>query len=253
MSLRAILLFTSCILPLAGNVIFSDNFDGSGTLHGAMPDIRPGNLAWLASPQFGANGNVSGTDGGSATLAFIPKQGKVYTLDAKFTATAIAGNNDWVALGFAKGQSTVAGANERFIGTNVTGRSWMFMRGSATPASTTNSSFLGNGSTSSGGTANGVVWANWTGGTGGTIELRIVIDTTDGPGTWTSTWYAKRPADATYTMVRPTATMLDEDITSVGFARSNTAVTGTLLSFSLSQSPSDPVAPVLQPDRKSVV
>lgn len=244
---RAVAFLISSILPLAGNVIFSDNFDGSGTLHGAMPDIRPGNLAWIASPQFGANGSVSGNLGGSATLAFIPKQGKVYTLEAKFISSAASTVIEWLALGFAKGQSNIAGSNERFIGTNVIGRSWMLMRGAAPPTILTNSAFLGNGSASNGGTANGVVWANWTGGTGGTIELRIVLDTTGGPGTWTSTWYAKRPTDATYTTVRPTATMLDEDITSVGFARSNTAVTGTLLSFSLSQSPSDPIAPVLEP------
>ena len=106
MSLRTFLVCVCSILPLAGNVIFSDNFDGSGTLHGAMPDIRPGNLAWIASPQFGANGSVSGDSAGSATLSFIPKQGKVYTLDAKFTSSAAAGNNDWLALGFAKGQPT---------------------------------------------------------------------------------------------------------------------------------------------------
>jgi hypothetical protein len=74
----------------------------------------------------------------------------------------------------------------------------MLMRGAAPPTILTNSAFLGNGSASNGGTASGVVWANWTGGTGGTSELRIVLDTTGGPGTWTSTWYAKRPTDATY-------------------------------------------------------
>lgn len=247
MTSRFFAFLVSSAMPLAGNVIFSDHFDGTGSLHGATPDVGPNNTTWIASPQFAANGSISGDTGGSATLAFTPKQGKVYTLDATFTASAPAGNNDWLALGFAKGQSNTAGANERFIGTNVTGRSWMLLRGSTTPATTTNSSFLGNCSGSSGGTANSVTWANWTGGTGGTIELRIVLDTTGGAGTWTSTWFAKRPADATYTTVRPTATMLDEDISSVGFARSNTLVTGTLLSFSLSQSPSDPVAPLLEP------
>jgi hypothetical protein len=239
----ALLLFSAA--PLAANVIFADNFNGSGGLNSVAPDTRPGTQTWVASPQFLASGTISGDTGGSATLAFTPVHGRLYTLDARFTATAAAASNEWLALGFAKGQSTVAGGNERFIGPTVTGKSWMFLRGSATPAVSTNSALLGNNS--GGGTASTVNWANWTGGTGGTIEFRIVLDTTGGAGTWKSTWYAKRTADATYTTVRPATALLDENINSIGFARSNTAVTGTLLSFSLSQSPSDEPAPVPEP------
>lgn len=240
----AALLFLSAA-PLAANVILADNFDGTGSLHGAAPDTRPGSQTWVSSPQFSANGTVSGDLGGSATLAFTPVQGRLYTLDARFTATAPAASNEWLALGFAKGQGTIAGLNQRFVGTDVIGRSWMFLRGSGTPAVATNSALLG--SAAGGGTASTVNWANWTGGTGGTIELRIVLDTTGGAGTWKSTWYAKRPADTNYTTVRPATALLDENIDSVGFARSNTAVTGTLLSFSLSQTPSDEPAPEVEP------
>ena len=239
----ALLLFSAA--PLAANVVFADNFNGSGGLNSVAPDTRPGTQTWVASPQFSANGSVSGDTGGSATLAFTPVQGRLYTLDARFTATAAAGSNEWLALGFAKGQSTTAGLNQRFIGPTVTCKSWMLVRGSTTPVAPDNSALLGNASAV--GTASTVNWASWTGGTGGTIELRIVLDTTGGAGTWKSTWYAKRPADATYTTVRPATALLDENIDSVGFARSNTAVTGTLLSFSLSQSPSDDPAPVAEP------
>jgi hypothetical protein len=242
---RTVALLLLSAAPLAANVIFADNFNGSGGLNNVAPDTRPGTQTWVASPQFSANGAISGDTGGSATLAFTPVQGRLYTLDARFTATAAAGSNEWLALGFAKGQSKIAGGNERFIGPTVTGKSWMFLRGSATPAVSTNSALLGNNSAV--GTASTVNWTNWTGGTGGTIELRIMLDTTGGTGTWKSTWYAKRPADATSTTVRPATALLDENIDSVGFARSNTAVTGTLLSLSLSQSPSDDPAPVAEP------
>jgi hypothetical protein len=244
---RTVALLVLTTAPLIANVIFADNFDGSGSLNSVAPDTRPGTQTWVASPQFSANGTVSGDTGGSATLAFKPVNGRLYTLDARFTATAAAASNEWLALGFAKGQSTIAGLNQRFVGTDVMGRSWMFLRGSATPAAPTNSALMGNGSTASGGTASSVVWTNWTGGTGGTIDLRIELDTTGGAGAWKSTWYAKRPADTTYTTVRPATALLDEDINSVGFGRSNTAVTGTLLSFSLSQSPSDDPAPEVEP------
>lgn len=245
MILRAVVFLTFLVVPLAGNVIIEDNFDGSGSLNDRAPDIRPAGLTWIASPQFGAGGSINGDAGGSATLNFTPINGRIYTLDARLSATAADGSNEWLAVGFAKGQSILAGATQRFVGSNVTGRTWMLVRGSETPASAQNSCLLGSGSGSNGGTANSASWTNWAGGTGGTFHLRIVLDTTGGTGTWTSTWYAKRSTDTGYNIVRATTAVLNEDINSVGFARSNTAVSGTLLGFSLSQTPLDPVPPDL--------
>jgi hypothetical protein len=240
---RAVFLLILTAAPLPAEILFADNFDHSGALHGAAPDTRPGSETWIASGQFAAAGSVTATPtlGGSATLAFTPVNGRTYTLDARFSATAAGTSNEWLALGFASGQSNVASTNDRFINANVIGKAWMLLRGSATPASPNNGTLLGNGTT--GGTASSTNWVTWTGGTGGTIDLRVVLDTTGGPGTWTATWYAKRPADPAYSTVRPTATLLDETINSVGFAKSNTAVTGTLLSFSLSATGDGPPPP----------
>ena len=240
---RAIFLLIFTAAPLPAEILFADNFDHSGALHGAAPDTRPGSETWIASGQFAAAGSVTATPtlGGSATLAFNPVNGRTYTLDARFSATAAAGNNDWLALGFATGQSNVAGPDHRFTSATVTGKAWLLLRGSATPAAPDNGAHLGNGSGN--GTASSANWVNWTAGTGGTIDLRVVLDTTGGTGSWTATWYAKRPADPAYATVRPTATVLDESINSVGFAKSNTAVTGTLLGFSLSATGDGPPPP----------
>lgn len=93
----AALLFLSAA-PLAANVIFADNFNGSGSLNSVAPDTRPATQTWVASPQFSASGSVSGDTRGSATLAFTPLYGRLCTLDARFTATRMGrmGSEDGV-------------------------------------------------------------------------------------------------------------------------------------------------------------
>jgi len=190
----------------AATVIFSHTFDEAGALNGTAVDVGTG--SWVASGQFSANGAVSASpvDGGSATLAFTPANGLIYTLDARFTASAANTSNDWLALGFARGQSTSAGTTFRFTNATVVGRAWMLLRGAENPAAPDNAANLGQSTGTGSGSVDGLPWVDWTGGTGGTIDLRIVLDTTEGFGNWTATWYAKRPADEEYTTVRPTRT-----------------------------------------------
>jgi hypothetical protein len=252
-SVRSLWLMVAALTCLGGSqgfgeVIFADNFDGSGPLNGAVPDIRPGAEAWVAAGQFGADGSVGGspTSGGSATLAFVPVHGRIYTLEARLSATSTAGNNDWLAIGFSKGQGTVSSVDYRFIINGVVGRSWMLFRGSSSPTVPDHAALLGVGTGSNSGTASNVNWVDWTSGTGGRVELRIVLDTTGGTGAWKSTWYARRPGDAEYITVRPTASMLAEDITSVGIAKANTAVTGAIESFKLTSAGGETAVPVLR-------
>ena len=68
---------------------------------------------------------------GSMTLPFTPVDGFIYTLDASFSG--VTGDTDWLAMGFAKGQSATSTTNDRFVGGNVIGSTWMLFRG-ATPA-----------------------------------------------------------------------------------------------------------------------
>ncbi|MCU0780522.1 MAG: BNR repeat-containing protein [Akkermansiaceae bacterium] len=124
------------------------------------------------------------------------------------------------------GQSTSAGTAFRFTNATVVGRVWMLLQGAENPAAVTNSAFLGSGTRTGSGTNSTVNWEDWTGGTGGTIDMRIILDTTGGTGNWTATWYAKRPADAQYTTVRPTMILLDQGINSVAFIQNNLITVG---------------------------
>ena len=227
--------FTTAVIP--EGLLFSQDFAGSSAdLDTGIPDTTIGGTAWVASPNFNQDGSIdqgaAGAGAGSATLAFTPFNGLVYTLEASITG--ISGNGNWFALGFANGQSTGSSPNDRFITGNVVGTAWMLMKGDASTSQ--NSAFLGLGTFGGGnhGLTSNEAWTVWTTeNPGGDIDLRIVLDTTGGPNTWTATWYAKRPADASYTEVRPTAPMLTESINAVGLALANAGVFGTIESFRL--------------------
>jgi hypothetical protein len=187
----------ACLVVLAGlgipaasgqAVIFSDDFSGgTGNINAVPPDVRPGSETWTASPVFNADGSVdrpTSSNQGSMTLPFIPANGFVYTLDASFSG--VTGDTDWLALGFASGQSATSTTNDRFVGPAVTGATWMIFRG-ATPAP-----LATNGNKIQRGLAAGdaVDWLDPNLGDleGGAIDLRIVLDTTGGTGAWTATW-----------------------------------------------------------------
>lgn len=238
----------ACLALLAGlgisiasaqAIIFSDAFDGgTGNINGLAPDVRPGSETWTASPVFNADGSVdrpTSSNQGSMTLPFIPANGFVYTLDASFSG--VTGDTDWLGFGFANGQSANSTANDRFVGTTVTGATWMLFRG-ATPAPlATNGNKIQRGL----GAADPADWLDSTLGDleGGAIDLRIVLDTTGGTGAWTATWYAKLPASGSYTLVGATTTVphAASSFTSVGIAASSTHPTtgtgGFIESFSL--------------------
>ncbi len=236
----------------AATIIYQDDFNGgTGNIHGLAPDIGANN--WVAHTMWNADGSIDSTtgtvapaiNGSSMTLAFTPANGLVYTLDASISG--IVGDTDWFGLGFANGQSTVNSANTRFITSTVVGTAWMLFRGQnppgPTPAPTLNVAQLGSGALAP--TANGSQTspANWTAlaaDAAGSIDMRIVLDTTGGSGNWTATWYAKRPADASYSEVRASTLVpgsSEANFTSVGLAISNPSTTngidGTVEFFSL--------------------
>jgi len=133
------LLFLSALSAAQAGIIFSDNFSGgTGDINTTTPDVTTGAATWVASEQFNANGsivdstNVATTKGGSATLAFTPVNGLIYTLDASFTG--VTGNANWLALGFVFGQSSVITADNRFLtdpspANGTIGKAWMLYRG----------------------------------------------------------------------------------------------------------------------------
>ncbi len=236
-------------LAFAQTTIYEQIFTpGAGTdgLNGTSPTIGANN--WVASSLFQADGDIA-EGAGSATLAFTPANGFIYTLDASFrnmAGTASVGNpeQDWVALGFAKGQSTVSSINSRFLTTNVIGKAWMLFRGANTEGTLNNVTHLGTATSGNNGGAVPSTSVNWSAlsiNYGGDMDMRIVLDTTGGAGNWTAMWYAKLPASGSFTEVRAATTLLNEDIDSVGVAISNPGIEGDLTFFSLTaQSPALP-------------
>jgi hypothetical protein len=226
----AIIAALSCwASPLRAATLYSDDFTGgTSDLNGTAPDTRPGSETWIAASNFDANGDVNVTDPtwASATLAFTPSDGKVYTLDGSLRD--LAGNSDWIAMGFANGQSSSSGSTERFINGGVIGQDWMLVRGPGQGGN--NQAFTG---TATSGTDDGQAWAVTTYQGASDVDLRLELDTTGGSGNWTATWLAKAPGEASYTVVRSEEAAA-ESINSVGFATAGGDVTGNITRFSLS-------------------
>ena len=88
--------------PSLAQTIFSESFSGETALDGTTPEVTADGATWVASPNFNEDGSFAGSPG-SATLAFVPVDGLVYTLEASITG--ISGTGAWIALGFASGQS----------------------------------------------------------------------------------------------------------------------------------------------------
>ena len=210
--------------PRHHGLLFQEAFQGDGPLHKRTPGVTRNEASWVAAHCFRANGWItSGT--ASATLAFNPVDGVVYTLDGSFRSVISAsGTHPWIALGFVGGQSTGLETGDRFVMGRVTGRSWMLFRGSG--------SNLEN-ATHDVGDSNPKPWENWNGGVGGDIDLRVILDTTRGYGKWTSTYFARRPGKGDYVRVGQTRTLPNEAIRSVGIAVSGAQFRAKISSFSL--------------------
>jgi ferric-dicitrate binding protein FerR (iron transport regulator) len=205
-------------------LLFRETFKGDGPLHQSTPSTTIKETAWVAAPNFKADGKISaGT--ASATMAFKPVDGVVYTLEGSFRGvTSPDGAYPWVGLGFVRGQSTGGNTGDRFVLGQVTGRAWMLFRGTG--------SKLEN-ETHDMGASNPKPWENWSTGVGGDIDMRIVLDTTRGYGKWTSTWFARRPGSGDYLKVRNTLTLPNEGILSVGIAVSGGHISAQVTDFSL--------------------
>ncbi len=224
-------------------ILFRDDFDGKGPLHGTRPEVTLNGAKWMAatSPSnFRADGGFTGAGeataadrGGSATLAFTPVNGVVYTLEASLRG--VKTNGAWIALGFADGQSRMGGKGRRFINGEVSGRAWMLMRdGKETRP---NEAVLGTSGTT-GGAADASAWAGpLARATGSDLDLRVILDTSGGPGKWIATCWAKQTGGGDYTKVRDTAKVINESISSVGLAVSAEGITGTIDHFSLRADP----------------
>jgi hypothetical protein len=224
-------------LELTAAQIYLDNFDGTATanLNGTTPDVGASN--WAAHNAFDADGLITPVAGGSsAVLPFTPAAGNLYTLTASYRG--VTGNTNWFGAGFAESvpaNPQLSGNDNRFISGATVGKAWMLFRGATSPTAPLQSL---RGDAASGTFAAGAL--PWLGGftPGGDIDLKIVLDATNGPGTLKAQFFAKRPADAAYTDVGGGALALNaEDVGGVGLAYSNTGISGRVVHFSLTAVP----------------
>jgi hypothetical protein len=228
--------------PFHNSILFKEDFSSGGKLHGSSPTLGD-ETRWIATKTFDRDGGIDKTSTGTATLAFNPVNGVIYTLDASFGNLSAPAESDdaWVALAFSHGQgvsSMLYGETQnRFLEGQTTGRAWMFFR--ATDTSLEPFACLGT-TGKQGGLADPAPWENWKTGHGGDIDMRIVLDTTGGAGYWKATWYAKRPSESEYTMVRATTDLLNEGINSVGIAVGRPGVSGSVKSFVLKAAAASP-------------
>jgi hypothetical protein len=210
--------------PRHHGLLVQETFDAAGPLHQRQPKVSTIGSTWVAAHRFRANGWIS-SGMASATLAFQPVNGVVYTLDGSFRSVSPPdGGSPWVALGFASGQSTGTKTGDRFVMGQVTGRSWMLFRGAR--------SKLEN-ATHDVGDSNPSIWENWNAGGSGDIDMRIVLDTTLGYGKWNATYYARRPGKFDYVKVGQSRTLPNEAIRSVGIAISGEHQQCRISNFSL--------------------
>lgn len=214
------------------SVIYSEDFSGgTGDIDGTSPDVSATGAAWVAAGVFNQDGSMD-PGPGSMTLAFTPENGQIYTLDASFRGvTAPLNDLDWLALGFAQGQSATTDNNSRFTAgssAKVVGMAWMLFRGDLASGQLHKTHYAGTGNA-----------ADWTALTALTtdVDMRVVLDTTGGDGAWTSIWYAKAPVDSDYSQVGGPTVLPAMTIDSVGVASSGVDVSGTVESFSLTAVP----------------
>jgi autotransporter-associated beta strand protein len=223
--------------------LYADDFSGGdNALNGTTPDASFDGTAWIAAPTFQADGDsVSGSSGGSATLAFTPEHGNTYTLEASFDN--VVGDTDWFALGFVNGQADYNSTNARFITTDVVGLAWAMYRGSQSASA--NQTFFGDLSIGNPGVNDGAGWLAGGQAAGGAVDIRIVLDTTGGAGAWTATMEADTGAG--FQLIRAAQALNDESIDAVGIANSNTAdLTGRITAFSLSVDVPEPTPAALR-------
>lgn len=230
MNIRILLtpLIALAISSTQAAIVFSHSFGGgTSDLNGVAADTdNTAGTSWMASANFDGNGNVNITDAsaGSATLAFTPVDGQIYTAEGS-ASLSTGGSGDWIAFGFANGQSTSTSTGNRFTGPLTVGKAWMYARENTNnPAAHLNNLDDGTG------------WSGFAN-SPNDIDFRIVLDTTGGTGDWTATWFAKDSSSISFTEVRSVATLTSEDINSVGFAVAGTGVTAAINSFSLTAVP----------------
>jgi len=191
-------------------VIYSEDFTGTGALHGTAPTTTTDGATWVASG-WQKNGTITGSGNNNAFLPFAPESGWLYTL----TATLSDGGGGWTALGFTEFNEV----GEGFQGFDVNASPWVFYRG--TTGSTPREVDSRTGPATGGGFSHGSYDSP--------VTLSMVLDTTGSD--WSVEWFINGDSERTHTF-----TDGNPSINYVGFGRITSAV-GPIQSFELTGIP----------------
>ncbi|WFB36847.1 PEP-CTERM sorting domain-containing protein [Kiritimatiellota bacterium B12222] len=169
-------------VPLGAEILYSEDFEGTGELNGTTPDIRSGDFGssasatWQArtSPSFSAAGGIPGGNKGSALLAFTPVSGQLYELSVDILGTSSSVSNDdkWLGVGFSQNADLTRNFSE-----SNNGYAWM---------SVVSDPDLGQGVRYTGASLGGSDAFSFTR-EGGWINLKVLLDTRD--TSWTASWF----------------------------------------------------------------
>jgi hypothetical protein len=231
---------------LGQNVLYQHDYNGSPStpLHTLEPDIdhNGGGNAWqtrtdtlintgtgvyhYADGSLQAAALAGGTAGAQAMLGFTPAPGNVYTATLSLASvTTPANDQNWLGFGFVGTPTSTTGGQSSFF---VDSNPWMIYRGSG--ANQPSQTFPGPATAGGGNWPSPVVSSP-----GSPVDLRIVLDTT--AANWAVQWFAKAPADSSFTSLGTASYTTNPAIHAVGYTVSNSAtVGGSVNSFTLTTS-----------------
>jgi hypothetical protein len=216
--------FTDTVTGILEHPTMEDDFSGAGAvLNGTSPDVGTG--LWAAHSDYLDNGLMTGINSG-AYYPFAPASGKVYEIEWE-TSSILESDGLETRCFLGEGLPT----NPELVGPTIYGNSdpttlkaGFVLRDLG--GTQDNACRLGDHSDGEADTA------SFTDGTlkieDDAIDLQLKLDTTGGAGNWTVTWYAKDPAASTWTQVRAETSLLDENITMMGWSNNNTTTTITM-------------------------
>jgi hypothetical protein len=225
--LTSIALFTAGALQ-AQIILYSDNFNGSAVnLNGAAPDISVTNVThgtggnWTATTGILQNGTLPTGGSNTASLAFKPVDGYLYTLTM---TTNFADGLGYVGVGFAGLNNTTAlGANSADGGIL-----WSLTR----PLRTSDSVRQEAHADSTGGTG---LLSPTGSSTVNPSTISVVLDTRDGTGLWDVQYLVGGSALTSFANI---GVAYENKINAVKFSNvSNTGLSNTMQSFQLTVIP----------------
>jgi hypothetical protein len=186
-------------------------------LHGTTPNT--GSSTWSAQEEYQDDGTMANPSNAGAYYPFAPVSGTVYelTCDSAHVVTYEDGYTCiWGLFEDVTTDTLLQGSTTNGNLNPTCAKAVHLMR--EVNGSIRNNAYR-RGSDSDG-AADTIQWTDATlrASADTTLDLRIILDTTGGPGNWEVTWQAKATASGSYTEVGPSTALLSENIGAIGFS-----------------------------------